>query len=225
MATVQSPPPTETGQPEQRIILHGVSWETYERLLAEHTGRRSPRFAYDRGELEIMAPSAEHERDNWVLARIAEVVIEELGVEFDNLGMTTFRRPDLERGFEADTAFYLQHAADVRERTEIDLAVDPPPDLVIEVDVTSYSLDKYPIYAAIGVPEVWRCRHRRATINLLHAGTYAESSASAALPLLTTDILNQFLAEGRSLTRLAWLRLVRSWVQQQEPTERPTSSP
>ena len=213
--TVQRPPRTVTRSKEQRIILHGVSWETYERLLADQIDRRSPRFAYDRGELEIMAPSEEHERDAWALARLVEVVVEELGIEFDNLGMTTFRRVDLERGFEADTAFYVQHEADVRVREEIDLAVDPPPDLVIEIDVTSFSLDKFPIYAEMGVPEVWRCAHERVVIHLLRSGTYEEAMASAALPLLTTDILNRFLAESRSLSRLSWLRAARAWVRAQ----------
>src|SRR6266700_436280 len=152
MATVLHPPEQTT----QRVILRRVSWETYERLLAEHEQCSSPRFTYDRGVLEIMSPSIRHERLNRSLATMCEVIAEELHIELDNAGSTTFKREDLTRGFEPDSCFYVQNVERVRDRDQIDLTVGPPPDLVIEIDISSSSLDRFPIFANIGVPEVWR---------------------------------------------------------------------
>lgn len=129
----------------QTVILHGVSWKTYESLLADHTDRSVPRFAYDQGELEIVSPSPKHEKLNRGLALLVEVVAEEFGIDVYDLGSTTFKREDLERGFEPDSCFYVQNEERVRGKDRIDLETDPPPDLVIEIDITSPSLDKHPI--------------------------------------------------------------------------------
>jgi Uma2 family endonuclease len=145
--TVKSPP-------EQRTILHNISWETYQRLLADHADSSAPRFAYDRGTLEIMSPLAEHEEPNRAIALLVEVVAEELGRDLRNLGSTTLKRADVRRGVEPDSCFYLQNEPRVRGKTDINLGLDPPPDLVVEIDITSPSLDKLPIYAELGVPEV-----------------------------------------------------------------------
>src|SRR2546422_6880174 len=175
MSTVLHPPEQTT----QRVILRRVSWETYERLLAEHEQCSSPRFTYDRGVLEIMSPSIRHERLNRSLATMCEVIAEELHIELDNAGSTTFKREDLTRGFEPDSCFYVQNVERVRDRDQIDLTVDPPPDLVIEIDISSSSLDRFPIFANIGVPEGWRYDGTRLTIFTLRAGTYQEVATSA----------------------------------------------
>jgi Uma2 family endonuclease len=206
---------------EQRLILNGVSWATFESLLADHAERSSPRFAYDRGLLEIMTTSSEHERDNRTLAQLVEVVAEELGVDVLNVGSMTFKRKDLAQGFEPDSCFYIQHEDQVRKVVQIDPATDPPPDLVIEIDTTNSSLNRFPIYAGIGIPGVWRFARGRVTISRLEVGGYRESDASQALPLLTADILTRFLADSRAIGRTAWLRSVRSWVRQ-GATESPT---
>lgn len=213
MATIQSPPvPAET-----RMFLHDVTWQTYECLLVDHGDRRAPRFAYDRGVLEIMSPGSEHERTSTRLALLVDVVAEEWGIDIDNLGSMTFRREDFQRGFEPDSCFYIRHEALVRDREQIDPAVDPPPDLLVEVDITSPSLDKFPIYAQMGVPEVWRYDGRRIAVHLFTAGAYREASASAALPPLTGDLLTRFLAESRTHSRTAWLRMLRAWARQHRP--------
>ena len=143
------------GPAEQRVLLRNVSWETYERLIAEREERPVPRFFYDRGVLEIVSPSIEHEGIGRLCALLVELLAEEMGLDVFDAGHTTFRREDLERCFEPDGSFYFsQNAGCVRGKHNIDLDVDPPPDLVVEVDVTSYSLDKLPIYARIGVREV-----------------------------------------------------------------------
>lgn len=207
MATVASPPS------EQRTVLR-VGWETYERILADHANRSLPRFTYDRGLLEIMSPGTLHERTNRSLATLVEVVAEELGIDILNVGSMTFKREDLQRGFESDSCFYIGNEARVREREQIDLAVDPPPDLVIEIDVTSPSLPRLPIYAAMGVPEIWRYEAdgARVVVLVLGADAYEEAAKSGALPLLTGEVLSRFVAESRALPRTAWLRAVRGWV-------------
>src|SRR5882724_6107193 len=142
------------GPPEQKVILNGVSWNTYEQLLTDLENQNAPRLTYDRGLLEITRPSGEHERYNRAVALLVEVLAEELNIDVDNLGSTTFRREDIERGLEPDSCFYIQNVDKVRGKARIDLTTDPSPDLVIEIDITSGSLDKFPIYAQVGVPEI-----------------------------------------------------------------------
>ena len=144
---------TAKSSAEQRVVLHNVRWETHERLLAEQADSSAPRFTYHRGELEIMSPSPEHERVNRRLAQLVLALTEEMGVEAKDLGSTTFRREDLERGFEPDSCFYIENEGLIYGKDRPDLSVDPPPDLVIEIDITSPSISKLPIYAQMGVPE------------------------------------------------------------------------
>lgn len=199
----------------QTVILHGVSWQTYESLLADHTDRSAPRFAYDRGELEISSPSPEHEKLNRRIAQLALAVSEEVGIEAEDFGSIAFRREDLERGFEPDSCLYMQNEERIRGKDRIDLAVDPPPDLVIEIDITSPSLDKHPIYARLGVPEVWRYGNGRLAILRLEGTGYVEVSESAVLPPLTGAVISGFVEKVKSMRRTAWLRQVREWARGQ----------
>ena len=208
VATIASPP-------EQRVLLSDVSWSTYESLLADHVDRRVPRFVYDQGVLEIVSPSPKHEEDALALAGLVELVAEEWGIDFRPMGSTTYRRAVLRQGFEADASFYIQNERFARDLAEVDPTVDPPPDLVIGIDVGHPSLDKLPIYAGMGVAEVWRCHGDRVTILVLEGDRYRESPASLALPLLTTDILTRFVVAHRSQRRLEWIRAVRAWAREQ----------
>ncbi|MGB7923565.1 MAG: Uma2 family endonuclease [Pyrinomonadaceae bacterium] len=205
MATVFSPP-------EQRVVLTGVSWNTYERLLIDLENQSAPRLTFDRGLLEIMSPSGEHERYNRTISLLVEVLAEELDIDVDNLGSTTFRREDIERGFEPDSCFYIRHAEAVRGKARIDLANDPAPDLVIEIDITSGSLDKFPIYAQVGVPEIWRFDGSDLTIFRLVSGSYERLDVSSAFPLMTSGVLTGFIRESETLRRTAWLRKLRAWI-------------
>jgi Uma2 family endonuclease len=210
MATVVQPP---TAIPdEQRIVLNRVSWETYERLLADHTDRRVPRFAYDRGVLEIVSPGLKHERDSGALALLVQIVAAVWSIRVLNAGSMTYKREDLQQGIEPDESFYVQHEASVRDKDRIDPSVDPPPDLVIEVDVTHPSLDKLPIFARLGVPEVWRCVGGRVTVLTLVEGAYRESERSLALPLLTGEAITRLLAERRSLPPPEWIWALADWA-------------
>jgi Uma2 family endonuclease len=198
---------------EHRVILHNTSWETYERLLDERGDTRVPRLAYDRGELEIMSPSSEHESIAYFVGLLVAALAEEMRVNAYGVGSTTYKRGDIGRGFEPDASFYIRNEERVRGKPRIDLYVDPPPDLVIEVDITSPSLDKFPIYARLGVPGVWRYDGSRTSIFALEDREYAEAEESAALPSLTSDVLTRFIEESASLGSTDWLRRVREWAQ------------
>ena len=199
---------TVKSRAEQRVLLRNISWETYERLLDERGDSRVPRLAYDRGDLEIMSPSSEHES----VAYFVAVLAEEMRVNAYGVGSTTYRRGDIGQGFEPDSSFYIRNEERIRGKPRIDLSADPPPDLVIEVDITSPSLDKFPIYARLGVHEVWRYDGTRATIFLLKEGEYVEAGESVAMPSLTSDVLTHFVEESTSLGSTDWLRRVREWA-------------
>jgi Uma2 family endonuclease len=197
---------------EQRIVLHDIAWETYERLLTDHVDRSVPHFTYDHGELEIVTPSIDDERDNRTLDLLVEIVASEWSIDVVNVGSTTFKRRDLEQGFEPDTGFYIQHEEDVRGKAEIDLLVDPPPDLIIEVEVTQSAIPKLPLYARMGTPEVWRLHDDRVTILRLAESGYRETPTSEALSPLTSAIVTDFLQSSRALRRTAWMRQLREWA-------------
>ena len=200
---------------EQRFCLNYVSWQTYESLLADYADTRSPRFTFSEGMLEIMSPSGEHEELIQILAMIADIVAEEQRVEFKALGSSTFRRPDLEHGTEPDACFYVQNVERIRGKKEIDLTVDPPPDLVIEVEVTSPVIPKLPVYARLGVPEIWLHDGRSASILCLSGDHYEASDRSGVLPAVTQTVLLDFVEQSKALSTLAWRRVVRTWAREQ----------
>jgi Uma2 family endonuclease len=197
------------------VVLPCVSWETYERLLADDEERRVPRMTYDQGVLELVTPSLPHEKDALTIARIVDIIAATIGVPILSAGGTTYRRNDLERGFEPDASFYVQNEAQVRDRPEIDLSVDPPPDVVLEMEMSRSALDKLPLFASIGIPEVWRCDGQRVTILILEQDRYRESSTSLAFPVLTSDILTRFLAESRTVLSPDWFQAVSDWARGQ----------
>jgi Uma2 family endonuclease len=211
MTTVLYPP--ETSPAEDRFILRDVSWETYEQLLSNYQDSGSPRFAYDRGVLEIMSPSSEHEELSDIIAQLVYILAEEWNIEYRSFGSTTFKREKLESGFEPDACFYIQSVERISGVKKLDLSVHPPPDLAVEVDITSPSLNKLPIYARIGVPEIWRYDGQGLTILLLQAGGYVESEKSSAIPRLTAVWLSRLVAQGETMKRSAWVRAVREWAQ------------
>ena len=207
-------PQSDLAERMQHLVLHGVSWETYERLVDDFQESHAAHFAYDRGVLEIMVLSAEHERPNRTIALLVEEVALEMGIDVDNVGSHTFMREDLARGFEPDTCFYIQNADRVSGKARIDLAVDPPPDLVIEIDIAHPSLDKLPLYAAAGVPEVWRYADNGGTIYRLAGDAYHRQEASLVLPGLTSQLLSQFMQDSTAMKRTVWVRRVREWARQ-----------
>ena len=211
METVKSPA-------EGRVLLHNVSWGTYERLIDERGERSVPRFFYDRGELEIVSPSAAHNRVSRIVALLIELVAQEMDLDVDSVGSTTFKSEGLDRGFEPDECFYFSNNAErVRGKKSIDLdAGDPPPDLVVEVDLTNPSLNKLPIYGHLGVAEVWRLAAGTTEILLpAEAGTgYEAKNESGVFPILTASSLTRLVEEGLKMRRPEWIRHVRRWARE-----------
>jgi Uma2 family endonuclease len=201
--------------PPNRVLLTGVSWSTYQSLITDIERVSGKRLTYDRGTLEILMPLPPHETHKKLLGRFVEVVTEALGIEIRSLGSTTWSREDLARGLEADECYYIQHEPEVRGKSTIDLSVDPPPDLAIEVDITSSSLDRLSIYASLGVAEIWRYDGDVVRIYSLVDGNYEAQEISTVLPLLSSEILMRFLRMSASMGETSLVRLVRQWVQAQ----------
>lgn len=210
-ALAESPPESVANY----VVLPHVSWETYESLLADYEDQAGPHFYYDNGLLEVKVLSARHERPNRTLANLVNVLAEEMGIDLENLGSMTCKRDDLLKGFEPDTCFYIQNVEAIAGKDTIDLRTDPPPDLVIEIDITSGSLDKLNLFSAFGIPEVWRYSNGRISIYKLDGESYVESEQSLALPMLTAEVATQFVAESAEMKSTAWLRHVRQWAQEQ----------
>jgi Uma2 family endonuclease len=200
-------------EPERRFLLHGVGWAGYETLLGVVGDRRSVRMTYDRGDLELMSPSSEHDLLRSRLARLIETLTYELDLPCEALGSTTWRRRPRDRGLEADECYYLANSPRVVGKRVIDLDVDPPPDLAIEVEVSQGALDRMGIYAALGVPEVWRFDGTTLRIERLQAdGTYTTANASPSFPFLPPAEVVRWLRLADDLGQTAWLRRFRDWV-------------
>ena len=196
--------------PEQIVQLSGISWQTYETLLAE-IGDRQIRLTYNRGNLEIMVPSPEHERFKEVLGRFVETLAEELDVKIEPLGSTTFKRPELS-GKEPDKCFYIQNLSAVKGKKRIDMTQDPPPDLVVEIDITSRSENSLQVYADLGVPEVWIYNGSRLRIKRLENGEYVEGEISLAFPSLPILEIVRFLEQAETMDYLELVKAFRNWV-------------
>jgi Uma2 family endonuclease len=199
-------------QSENRVLLSGISWATYESLL-EDTQNHGTRFTYDRGYLEMMSPSREHERLKTLMGRMIETMTEELAIPISSAGSTTLKAQWKERGLEADESYYVANEPRVRGRDEIDLRVDPPPDLAVEVDISRSSLDQLSIYADLGVPEVWLCDGTTLNVYQLQPdGVYAQQSRSPSFPFLPLEQLEAFLARREESDETTWIRSFRAWV-------------
>ena len=203
---------TPPEQVTQRVILDNISWETYQRLMEERGERPKPRYTYDRGRLEIMVTSYEHENLKHDLATLVEVIAEEMELDIVGAASTTFQREDLAQGFEPDACFYLQDAARIRGQKQIDLHIDPAPELVIEIDITHPSLNKFPIFGGLGIPEVWRYHRQALTIFKLEVGSYRAQTASEIFAGVTGTDLTRLIAESQQMKRTEWLRSVREWA-------------
>jgi Uma2 family endonuclease len=198
---------------EARVILEGVRWQTYACLLEDLSAHRKARLAYDHGMLEIMTPYFAHEWLNRLLADIVTALAFGKHLPIEQAGSTTFRREDVERGFEADSCFYFgDQAVVMRGRDQVDLHTDPPPALVVEIDLTHPSLDKFPIYAALGVTEVWRCDGQRVWFYQLETRSYTPMDISAVLDGVTTQDIASFIERGRQTDRQVLFDEVRAWA-------------
>jgi Uma2 family endonuclease len=196
---------------ETRTVLDNVRWETFLELAEGRSGS-VPRMTYDRGVLELMTPRRQHEQLGCLIGRMVETYSEVRGIEILSCASTTFKRVDLDRAFEPDESYYIAHADEIRPKDEVDLLLDPPPDLVIEVEITSSAIAKLKLFAAMGVPEFWRHDGTRLTMLALAGGGYEPIESSVGLPGLTTALIDAFVARRFDRGETALIREFRAAI-------------
>jgi Uma2 family endonuclease len=200
--------------PGQRVLLRDVTWQEFETILDELGEHRAARIAYDRGALEIMAPLPEHEDDKEIISDLVKALLEELDIEFRSLGSTTFKNQKMLQGIEPDQCFYIQNESKIRGKKRLDLTQDPPPDLALEIDITSRTNPS--IYQALKVPELWRFEKGKLQINILQNGSYVESEQSAIFPKFPlAEIIPQYLEQSMTSGRNATIKAFRGLIQEQ----------
>lgn len=200
--------------PGHKVFLEDITWKEFETVLEELGESRASRVAYDNGILEIMTPLPEHETSKLFVSNFIEILLEELDIEFYPLGSTTFKNQKMLKGIEPDNCFYIQNEAAVRGKDRIDLSIDPPPDLVLEIDVTSRTHPS--IYEALKVPELWRFEKGRLQVNVLKDGKYIESAFSSIFPNLPLiEVIPKYLIQVKTAGRNKTMRAFRTWVREQ----------
>jgi Uma2 family endonuclease len=197
---------------EKRVTLHGLTWDGYLQILDALPQSRAARLTYDQGMLEITMPLEDHEFALRLIERFIIILVVELGMKIKTMGSTTMNREDLKRGSEPDCAYYIQHQPQVAGRN-VDFATDPPPDLVVEVDITHTDINKNRFYASLGVPEFWRYNGREWRIYQLQAGEYIELSHSPTFGWVKKDDLYRFLEQAQQDEVEAELAL-RNWARE-----------
>lgn len=203
-----------------RILLDNISWQTYETLLEALQDQRGLRLTYDCGKLEIMSPLDPHEGYKKLVGRCVETVTEELDINIRSLGSRTCRRQDLAKGLEPDQCYYIFNEARVRNLEQIDLDRDPPPDLVIEIDITSSSLDRMSLYRALGVQEVWCYDGERLQFYTLQEQSYQVVEYSPTFPFLSPNDILRFIEQRATIGETAVIRSFRQWVREQSISDR-----
>ncbi|HEY9651004.1 MAG TPA: Uma2 family endonuclease, partial [Coleofasciculaceae cyanobacterium] len=186
-----------------------VSWQTFKALMADIGEDRSCRLAYDQGLLEIRVPYEQHEEPKILISSFVEALADELEIEIRQLGSLTLEREDLTRAVEPDTCFYIQNESQVRGK-EIKLPNVPPPDLVVESDYTHSSLNKFNIYASLGVPELWRYRKQSLQVYQLIEGKYEKTDESLAFPFIPITEIPGLIEQSKIVGQRASVRLFRA---------------
>ncbi len=199
---------------EQRTVLHNISWETFETLLAETGEDRGSRFAYEDGTLEIMTPLFEHENPKSNFGNFIVALAEELEIEIRSAGSTTLKRRIAKRGIEPDNCYYIQNELAIRGKETLNLETDPAPDLAIEIDITSSSVNKLGIYSALGIAELWRYNGRDLKFYQLREGQYIECEFSIAFPIISVSDISRFIQQSKTMGEIALLKSFRAWVRQ-----------
>ena len=201
-------------QPGQQFLLKNVSWQMYENILEELGERRAARVNYCHGLLEMMTPLPEHEFDKEIIGDSVKVLLEELDTEFVPLGSTTYKNQHMSGGLEDDQCFYIQNEAAIRGKKRIDLSIDPPPDLALEIDITSRT--RLNNYESLGVPELWRYDGQSVEINVLESGKYVKSNISSNFPNFPLiDVIPKYVEQSKINGRNATIKAFRTWVRSQ----------
>ena len=200
-------------QPGQQLLVEDVNWQQFESILAELGERRASRISYSNGRLEIMVPLPEHEKAKEIIGDMVKILLEARQIAFESLGSTTLKNERMSQAVEPDTCFYIQNQAAVIGKNRLDMSVDPPPDLAIEIDLTSRTqLDNYQI---LGVPELWRYARRGLQINVLQAEQYIESDVSPTFPNIPiVQLVNQYTQQSQVAGRTRAIQAFKSWVRE-----------
>lgn len=199
------------------ITFHGVSWEEYEELLDQVGEASGLRISFDSGALTVMTLSPEHESYTRFLESLMTVIRLRRRINIRSFGSATMRKRSKSKGNEPDACFYVQTAAVLGNRMHIDFAVDPPPDIAVEIDVHHDSFSKFPIYAGLEVPEIWRYDGERLTIFHLKEDSYVSTEASLAFPMLTGRLLTEFLTRLREEGESAAILAFDEWLSSRQP--------
>lgn len=194
------------------LRLEDISWDEYELLLDQLADWPGMRVSYDHGRVEIMSPTFEHENYIGFFSRLGHILSNEMDIVVEAAGATTYKQESLLQGSEGDQSFYVQNASAIIGKRRIDLDIDPPPDVVVEVDITSESLSKFPIYAAFLVPEIWRYDGKQARIYHLVNESYLERNASLSFPFLTSQAMTEFLEQSKTQGQTAALVAFQQWI-------------
>jgi Uma2 family endonuclease len=200
-------------QPGQQLLLENVNWQQLETLLVELGERRASRLSYSNGRLEIMVPLPEHEKAKEIIGDLVKIILDSQQIAFETLGSTTFKNQQMSQAVEPDTCFYIQNQAAVIGKNRLDLTIDPPPDLAIEIDLTSRTqLDNYRI---LGVPELWRYGRRGLQIHILQNGKYTDSNASSVFPHLPMiELVNQLVQQSQTAGRYQAIQTLKKWIKE-----------
>ena len=203
---------TTATPPETRVLLENISWQTFKTMLVEMGSERENRISYHQGKIEIMTPQKPHENANRLIEVFVGVLCEEFGLEVDRVGSLTLTRDDLEYGAEPDSGYYIQNELLVRGKENIDLAFDPPPDLVLEVEYSRPKIDKLKLYAAMGISEFWRYNGTSLRIYILTNGQYSETQISPTFAPIQITEIPRFIAESKKIGQMSATRAFRNWV-------------
>jgi Uma2 family endonuclease len=194
-------------------IIYGVSWDLYEFLVEKYWGENTPRLTYSSGILDVqISNSAEQETLNRNLASVVETTLLELEIDYRNLGSTTFTRKKIGRGFEPHTCFYIQSLHKIKDKSNIGIENEIPPDLIIEINLTNLTPPRMPVFAAFGVKEVWRFSDDEVRFYVLENKVYIETETSFSIPILSSNKATELLLEARKTGNLAWVKLIKNWV-------------
>ena len=200
------------GTLEMRGLLYGVTWQAYSEFL-DALGDYSLRHTYDRGALEMMSPRKDHDWPKRLIGRMIETMCYECDISIQSIGSTTLTGEAVERGLQPDEAYYIANEPLVRGKSTFDPDQDPPPDLVVEVDVTSSSVKRLPSFAALGVPEVWRYTADKLTFHCLNEQKeYEEAARSRTFGFLAPEDLTRFLDQHQTSGENSIIRAFVDWA-------------
>ena len=200
---------------DSKLVLHDVSWDEYEALMDQLMDLAGLHIAYDDGTLQIMTTSAEHERYARFFEKLCTIISLRRRINIISVGSATIRKRKKRKGNEPDSSFYVQSADLIGNRLDIDFEIDPPPDIAVEIDLHRDSISKFSIYAALGVGEVWRYDGEVLKIDLLEGTDYIPANQSRALPILTSEVLTDFLRRMREAGDFQALLEFDEWIQKQ----------